>query len=202
MKFLMIDGTGDPNTSSEYRDAISALYSLAYALKSGLKKSGVEFKVSPLEGLWWADDMAEFSAERKGAWHWTMMIAQPNEVTPEVLEKVVQDLRQKKSLPALQRIRLITFAEGAAAQILHVGPYAGADHRAPASVHSRAWRQLRWAPAKTSRNQPGRSGTHRAGTAEDDRAATIYAGMNAVTDAARDVDPQAGRTTTDQQSLT
>ena len=52
------------------------------------------------------------------------MIAQPNEVTPEVLEKVVQDLRQKKSLPALQRIRLITFAEGAAAQILHVGPYA------------------------------------------------------------------------------
>ena len=67
MKFLMIDGTGDPNTSSEYRDAISALYSLAYALKFGLKKTGVEFKVSPLEGLWWADDMAEFSAERKGA---------------------------------------------------------------------------------------------------------------------------------------
>ncbi len=124
MQFLAIDGAGDPNTSSEYRDAISALYSVAYALKFALKKSGIDFHVSPLEGLWWADDMVHFSADQKGKWKWTMLIAQPDEVTRERVEQVVQDVARKKSLPALQHVRLITFHEGRCAQILHVGPYA------------------------------------------------------------------------------
>ena len=33
MQFLMIDGHGDPNTAQEYKDAIEALYPVAYKLK-------------------------------------------------------------------------------------------------------------------------------------------------------------------------
>ena len=37
----------------------------------------------PLQGLWWMENMADFSAERKGDWEWTMMILQPPPVTED-----------------------------------------------------------------------------------------------------------------------
>jgi hypothetical protein len=55
MNFLMIDGSGNPNTSPEYAQAVEALFALAYALKFKIKKSeaGIDYAVMPLEGLWW-----------------------------------------------------------------------------------------------------------------------------------------------------
>jgi hypothetical protein len=79
--FVMIDGHGDPNTSGEYRDAVSALFSVSYAARFALKRAGViDFAVMPLEGLWWASDMSAFSIGDKSAWDWTMLIMQPDEV--------------------------------------------------------------------------------------------------------------------------
>jgi hypothetical protein len=73
LAFLMIGGHGDPNTSGEYRDAVSALFSVCYAARFALKRAGViDFGVMPLEGLWWASDMAAFSVDDKSAWDWTM----------------------------------------------------------------------------------------------------------------------------------
>jgi len=67
MNFLMIDGKGNPNTSQKYRDAVECLYALSYTLKFMIKKAkgGVDYGVMPLEGLWWADDMAAFEMEKK-----------------------------------------------------------------------------------------------------------------------------------------
>ena len=63
--YLMIDGTGDPNTSREYQDAVTALYPLAYGLRKAVKDAtGVAYTVMPLEALWWVPDMREFSIER------------------------------------------------------------------------------------------------------------------------------------------
>lgn len=84
---------------------------------------GLDYKVGPLEGLWWADDMAEFSVEHKGDWKWTMMIAQPEVVTPEWVAKAKEEVRRKKNPAALDRVRLESFYEGQAAQIMHIGPY-------------------------------------------------------------------------------
>ena len=39
MRFLKIDGEGDPNTSQEYAEAVEALFALSYALKFRAKKS-------------------------------------------------------------------------------------------------------------------------------------------------------------------
>jgi hypothetical protein len=70
MNFLMIDGKGNPNTSQRYREAVEALYALAYALKFKVKKGSlqIDYGVMPLEGLWWAEDMASFDVNHKEDW--------------------------------------------------------------------------------------------------------------------------------------
>jgi hypothetical protein len=124
LAFVMIDGRGDPNTATEYKDAIEALYGLSYTLKFGLKKEiGLNYRVGALEGLWWSDDMADFTAQRKTDYQWTMMIAQPADVTPDWFARARDEVGQRKALPALGAARLERYAEGLAAQVLYIGPY-------------------------------------------------------------------------------
>lgn len=126
LTYLMVDGAGNPNTAAAYRQAVEALFSVAYGLKFMIKKSelAVDYGVMPLEGLWWVEDMAQFSVERKDDWQWTAMILQPEYVTPALFEAAREQAARKKDLPALPLMRLASFHEGRAAQVLHVGPYA------------------------------------------------------------------------------
>jgi len=137
LTFVMVDGQGDPNTAEAYRDAVAALYAVSYALKFALKRApdGLDYAVMPLEGLWWADDMAEFDVERKADWRWTMMIAQPEAVTPDRFAHARAEVARKKNLPALERLRLERFAEGRAAQVLRRGPYS-AEGPTIAALHA------------------------------------------------------------------
>jgi hypothetical protein len=124
-QFLMIDGEGDPNQSPEYSDAVEALFSVSYTAKFMVKKAeAVDYAVMPLEGLWWADDMSVFVGGDKARWKWTMMIMQPSFVAKSVIEAAVGEVRRKKGSNAVDRLRLETSAEGACAQVLHVGPFA------------------------------------------------------------------------------
>jgi hypothetical protein len=122
---LRVDGSGDPNTASVYKDAVEALFSLSYTIKFGIKKgsTGTDYAVMPLEGLWWADDMKQFSVTRKDEWRWTMMIMQPKIVKRPMVETCRSALSRKKDLPALSEVEFAAFEEGRAAQILHVGPF-------------------------------------------------------------------------------
>jgi hypothetical protein len=128
MQFLMVDGDGNPNTAQAYQDAVAALYAVAYKIKFASKKAlGFDYVVPPLEGLWWADDMAVFTAELdKERWRWTMMIMQPPQVTPALVEEAQAAARKAKPdlATALDAMRLETYAEGLAVQIMHVGSYA------------------------------------------------------------------------------
>jgi hypothetical protein len=125
MNFIMIDGRGNPNTAPEYVEAMQALYSAAYTLKFKIKKElGVDYPVMAAEGLWWMDDMREFSAARKDDWKWTMMIMQPEIVTAELFAQAVDEALRKKGQPALSRLRLERYHEGLATQILYFGAYA------------------------------------------------------------------------------
>lgn len=124
-QFLTIDGAGDPNTAEEYRHAIEALYPLAYALRAALKQaSGVAYVVMPLEGLWWAEDMRDFTTADKSNWLWTAMIGLPEAVTAAMVQETLPTVTDKKKLVAGDRVRVEEFSEGSAAQILHIGPYA------------------------------------------------------------------------------
>lgn len=133
--FLMIDGSGNPNTAEAYTLAVEALYGLSYALKFALRKaSGVDYTVMPLEGLWWSDDIADFTARNKDAWQWTMMIMQPEPFPDGLLDATRAEVAKKKAPPALDQVRYETFAEGTSIQIMHVGSY---DDEAPtiAAMH-------------------------------------------------------------------
>ncbi len=125
MSFLMVDGAGDPNTSQAYRDALEALYVVAYTLKFALKKAeGINYRVAPLEGLWWSEDLDAFLTGAKDNWLWTMMIAQPSIVTPAWVDKAMEEVQRKKAPVALALLRFERFHEGLSAQIMHIGPYA------------------------------------------------------------------------------
>jgi hypothetical protein len=124
MSFVMIDGQGDPNTSRDYKDAIEALYALSYTLKFALKKEqGIQYRVGPLEGLWWAEDLTAFDSDPRGEWMWTTMIAQPDALTRERFEVARDEIGRKKELPAMAQARLQRFEEGSCAQVLHIGPF-------------------------------------------------------------------------------
>ena len=124
MNFLMIDGHGNPNTSAEYAASLQALYSAAYTLKFMIKKEmAVDYPVMASEGLWWVDDMRDFSISRKEDWNWTMMIMQPEIVTRQLFDRAVAEALEKKGQPALTRLRLERFHEGLSTQILYFGPY-------------------------------------------------------------------------------
>jgi hypothetical protein len=125
LNYLMVDGDGDPNSSLLYSQAVEALFSVAYTAKFMVKRGplAIDYSVMPLEGLWWADDLAAFAENDRSRWKWTMMIMQPPFIDNEVLSSAIQAVRIKKALPALANLRTCSFAEGKCAQVLHVGPF-------------------------------------------------------------------------------
>ncbi|MDO5512993.1 GyrI-like domain-containing protein [Corynebacterium sp.] len=110
MRYLSVSGHGDPNTSPLYRAALEQLYPAAYAVRKRFRaRTGEVFVVGPLEGLWWADDPADFVARRKDNWRWQMLIPLPAQVVESDLAGVDVD------------VALID--EGRCLQIMHTGPY-------------------------------------------------------------------------------
>jgi len=129
-RFLAVDGSGDPNSAPAYVEAVEALYAVAYTVKFAGKRAGRDSVVGPLEGLWYADDLAVFTARDKAAWSWTMLISLPGWVSDAQVEEAVAAARlKKKSLPGLDRVRIESLDEGLCMQLLHVGSY---DDEAPA----------------------------------------------------------------------
>jgi hypothetical protein len=125
LRYLMVDGTGDPTTSAHYARAVEALFSVSYAAKFMVKKgpAAIDYAVMPLEGLWWSDDMASFVENDRTKWQWTMMILQPDFVDESLLRDALADVKRKKGLDAVDALRIERFTEGPCAQTLHVGPF-------------------------------------------------------------------------------
>ncbi|MCL1977252.1 MAG: GyrI-like domain-containing protein [Candidatus Bathyarchaeota archaeon] len=124
MNFLMVNGEGAP-TSPQYMQSIEALFTVSYALKFMVKKvKSFDYGVMPLEGLWWTDNMNEFTTASKDKWKWTSMIMQPQYVQEADVKTAIEQVLKKKELPAINKIVFDNFHEGLAAQILYTGPYA------------------------------------------------------------------------------
>lgn len=124
MLFLMVDGKGDPNTAESFSEAIEVLYSVSYTLKFMIKKENeINYGVLPLEALWWAEDMSTFLTGNKDEWEWTAMIMQPEFVPQDMVSRAIQQVEEKKNPAALPLLRFESFAEGKAAQTMHIGPF-------------------------------------------------------------------------------
>ena len=128
-QFAMIDGEIEPGkspgTSPAFEDALQALYGISYTLKfmsKQRKDQPIDYTVMALEALWWVEG-AEFDISHPQDWCWTAMIMQPDHITSEMASQALEQLRQKKPSPAIDRLRFETFHEGLCIQIMHIGPY-------------------------------------------------------------------------------
>jgi hypothetical protein len=123
LNFVMVDGQGDPNAAPSYKTAIEWLFSVSYAMKFAAKRElEQDYVVPPLEGLWWADDPADFVARRKNAWRWTLMIMAPEFAGRDLYEAAVTKAHNKLDA-APKTLRLESLTEGTALQTLHIGSY-------------------------------------------------------------------------------
>lgn len=122
-RYLAIDGEGDPNTAPLYQASLETLYPSAYAVRAALKaRTGDDFVVAPLEGLWSADDPGAFARREKGAWSWTMLLPLPGAVAQEDVEAGLLAVK-RKALPRPGAVHFLELEEGRCLQTLHLGPY-------------------------------------------------------------------------------
>ena len=119
MLFLAVDGTGDPNTSPAYTDAIEALYAISYGIKMAHKQT-LEYVVPPLEGLW---DHPDTDITDKTRFVFTAMIRQPEFVTQDILDAAKTSVARKKPGLSLAGLRLMPLTESLCVQAMHTGPY-------------------------------------------------------------------------------
>lgn len=138
MRYLMIDGSGDPNTMPQFAATIETLYPVAYKLKfASSRELGRDYVVPPLEGLWWSDDMSAFTGARdKGRWSWTLMLMIPDWIDDDMLDDAVAQASAKKPPPRLDDLRIDSLDEGRCVQTLHHG---SSDDEGPvlAEMHDR-----------------------------------------------------------------
>jgi hypothetical protein len=131
LQFAMIDGAiekgSEPGKSHLFAESTQAMYSMAYTLKFMLKKrktNAIDYPVMALQGLWWVED-GFFDITVKDNWFYTLMILQPDVVTPEVFEEAREQVRRKRGdSGSLSKVRLGMFEEGLCVQVMHLGPYA------------------------------------------------------------------------------
>jgi len=126
--FLMIQGQGDPNdVHSGYKDDVSKLFQVAYALRMSYKNNYVindfePFTVAPLEGYWFQEGIKGFDPLRKDLFVYKLMIPLPDFIEEKDYEWAIQFLKDKKGTD-LNEVKFIQFEEGLVVQMLHIGPY-------------------------------------------------------------------------------
>ena len=142
MKFIMVDGSGDPNDNPGFQEAIEILYAIAYAIKMSKKapkqpEGYFDFVVPPLEGLWWSD--GPFSLSQRDNWQWTLMIRQPDFVDLGFFQWTVEKVRSRSQICRWKR------------------------HGWRASPKGYACRSCMWAPIPLNRRQWPSDSFHRQG---------------------------------------
>ena len=126
--FIAVRGVGDPNSeNSEYKQSISLLYPIAYAIK--MSKKGdykidgyFDFVVPPLEGFWWQEGIKGVDYANKQNFHFISLIRMPDFVTKEVFEWAIEETTRKKK-EDFSKVEFFTYDEGLCVQCMHIGPY-------------------------------------------------------------------------------
>lgn len=124
-KFIMIDGKGNPNEEI-FSKKIETLYGLSYGIKM-LPKNGVtpegyyDYTVYPLEGIWTTSDPSDVF--NKDKYEYTIMVRQPEFVTQELFDQVMEKVRKKKPNLLFDEAYFGEIEDGECVQILHIGSY-------------------------------------------------------------------------------
>lgn len=128
--FFTLHGKGNPNDDF-FADYISVLYSLAYGVKMS-PKSGTEpkgyfdYSVYPLEGVWDIDEYVRKTYNGildKNSLVFTLMIRQPEFVTVDFANEILEKTKKKKPHQLLDIVKFETIEEGKCVQMLHNGSF-------------------------------------------------------------------------------
>lgn len=137
-RMLAIDGLGDPR-AADFVFASKTLRIAGELLRLRVARQyGVNRRVGVLECAWWthpeppSTDLASAFADRS-TWHWQQMMEIPSEATDEDVAATIDEARAQADRP-VPLLRLIRFAEGRSAQILHVGGPAS-EHRSVQALY-------------------------------------------------------------------
>lgn len=122
--YIMISGKGNPN-DIDFSNRVSALYSLAYAIKMAYKATAIQnefddFTVFPLEGIWQKIEETELVKENL---EYTIMIRQPDFITAEMVCAALERVKVKKPNLLYEDIYFDTIHDGKCVEILHIGSY-------------------------------------------------------------------------------
>jgi len=125
LRYLMAEGQGDPNNAPAFQEAAETLFRLSYALKFRVKKEQrVNYTVMPLERLWSVNgNPTSCTGGFPDEWKWTLMILQPDFITPDMVAAAREAAQAEDNAPPLYNTTFGRHIDGESAQILHVGPY-------------------------------------------------------------------------------
>ena len=128
--FFTIKGACNPNDEI-FGEYIGVLYSLSYAIKMSPKSGNApenyfEYTVYPLEGVW--DIKEEARANCNGTINkddlvFNLMIRQPNFVTIDYADEIIQKTKKKKPHRLLDEVKFEPIEDGDCIQMMHLGSY-------------------------------------------------------------------------------
>jgi hypothetical protein len=144
--YLSIDGEGSP-ADAAFTNAIGALYNVAFTIKMEQKFAGRDYKVAPLEGLWWTARDGDFMDVPKSDWRWRLLIRVPDFIGNAERKEAIARLIERGKSDLVKQVKRISLSEGKCVQVLHTGPYdaegpALAAMRAVAKAHGLRFRGL------------------------------------------------------------
>lgn len=122
--YIMISGKGNPN-DIDFSNRVSALYSLAYAIKMAYKATATinefsDFTVFPLEGIWQKLEETELIKEKL---EYTIMIRQPDFIYEDMVKVALERVKVKKPNPLFDAISFGAMQDGKCVEILHIGAF-------------------------------------------------------------------------------
>lgn len=129
MQFFTVEGSGNPNTSNQFKENIEILYSLSYTIrmlpKQGITPEGYfEYTVFPLEGHWDLDEEGrKLDHLDKDHFVYKLMIRQPDFVTEDLFQYALNRVTNKNPKLNLDLVKFEKITEGLCVQSMHLGSY-------------------------------------------------------------------------------
>jgi hypothetical protein len=121
---VALTGRGDPE-SAAFRESMETLLSLVQRMKRAARDRGRDFKVMPLECVYWcARRGSDLSSTPREKWHWRILVRVPQFIGGQDLALACADLEARRPAALARAAKLEWLEEGHCAQALHLGDHA------------------------------------------------------------------------------
>ncbi|MDF2835982.1 MAG: hypothetical protein K0Q63_1622 [Paenibacillus sp.] len=108
---------------------VGLLYSLSYGIKMSPRKGPApegyyDYTIFPLEGIWDLEEEARGQSQLdKDRLVYTLMMRQPDFVTPELARTTIETAGKKRPSAPWSDVSFEELHEGLCLQMMHIGPY-------------------------------------------------------------------------------